>query len=117
MAKMATDHKFVSDGLLDASTVHSNEMAITTLSGELDIANVKIVHNLLNGAADVGARVIVCDISDLTFMDSTGVSAFLTFEKRMKLIGGTFTILGPTARVERLFEILGATSRLTILAA
>jgi anti-anti-sigma factor len=116
MASMATNHRFLSDGLLDASVVHSKDMAIATLSGELDTSSVPVAADLLNGAADAGARVVVCDITDLTFIDSAGVTTLLTFGKRMELIGGAFSILGPSPWIERLFEILGATSRLTILA-
>jgi anti-anti-sigma factor len=56
---------------------------------------------------DAGATDLICDISALTYMDSTGLSIFLAAHKRHEGTGGHFIVLAPMPQVKRLFAVAG----------
>jgi anti-sigma B factor antagonist len=58
----------------DATTV--------TISGELDLASVDQLSDAIRAAEESSRRSIVLDLSELSFMDSTGLSALLAARKR-----------------------------------
>ena len=51
-------------------------------------------------------------MSELAFVDSTGVSLFLSTRKRMQTLGGTFTLHSLTPNVRRVLRIAGVLSAL-----
>jgi anti-sigma B factor antagonist len=51
--------------------------AILTIAGELDIATVPRIRERLSAIIERGARRIVVDLRGVTFMDSTGLAAFI----------------------------------------
>ena len=68
---------------------HQTEALIIGIGGELDLATVPIFEETLEAAmakekADSGAggRLVVLDLLDLGFMDSSGLGAILAFEAR-----------------------------------
>ena len=59
------------------STVLCDEMALVAISGDLDISS---VHGLMRELAAItksSVPVVVLDISRLTFIGATGISAFI----------------------------------------
>ena len=84
-----------------------------TPSGELDVATVPTLEGELDAVADVDPDlVIVVDLTELTFMDSTGLHLLVRlserFPKRLRVINGS-------SSVERLLDLSGARDRLPII--
>jgi stage II sporulation protein AA (anti-sigma F factor antagonist) len=75
------------------------------LEGELDNATAPLFQEQLLGVA--ADRDIVLDIGLLTFVDSTGLSLFVTLHKRLESQGRTLVLLAPTPMARRLFQITG----------
>jgi anti-anti-sigma factor len=78
------------------------------LGGELDHATAPELRGPLDSAIDAGARAILIDLSDCTFIDSTGLSVLV--HARSRLIdadGGKLEICCPDPQVRRLLEITG----------
>ena len=48
---------------------------------------------------------MVVDLSDLGYLDSTGLSVFVTVQKRANAAGIDFRLSNPNASVRRLFQI------------
>lgn len=72
------------------------------LDGELDLATVDMLLAETQGAPQDGD--LVLDVSELTFMDSTGLRAILQIAQRRN--GGTCVVLKhPTPAVERVLGI------------
>lgn len=52
-------------------------------------------------------RLVVVDVSELTFIDSQGVAAFLHAQKEFEGQGNRLEVHGAQGAVRRVFEIMG----------
>jgi anti-sigma B factor antagonist len=84
----------------------SQGVAVVTVMGELDVSNSELLHDTLHNAIDAGNFEVVVNVEQLTFMDSTGLSAIVGAHKRLRATGGVLTVLAPTPFVVRLFQII-----------
>ena len=76
------------------------------LSGELDLSSAPELDRVLETAVEHGGAVLV-DLSELTFMDSTGINAFL--KAALSLSGrGCLVLHGEQDRVRRILDLVGA---------
>lgn len=75
------------------------------LSGELDMSSAPELDRVLEAAAEPGGAILV-DLSELTFMDSTGINAFL--KAALSLSGrGCLVLHGEQDRVRRVLDLVG----------
>lgn len=91
-----------------------SERTLMTLEGDLDLATAGQLHERLDELARAGITRIALDLSDLQFLDSTGLSVLLTEHHRVEALGGELVILSPTRRVRRVFQITGLDRYLNI---
>jgi anti-sigma B factor antagonist len=82
------------------------------LAGELDIASTPILEATIASLCDNGTSAIVLDLSELTFMDSTGLRAVLAADRLCGGKGHSFSVAGAGGPVRRLFELTGVTDAL-----
>jgi anti-sigma B factor antagonist len=82
------------------------EPGIVHLVGELDIATVPLADEALTAACDEASTVVV-DLSNLTFMDSSGVRLLLQRWATQRERQGDLILRQPTPTVQRLFDLLG----------
>src|SRR5207244_10935452 len=87
-----------------SATRHDDEIQLH-LSGELDLAE---AETLVDAARDAnGAGSVVLDLSALTFVDSSGVSALLSAAQLCRDRGQSFTVTGAHGVVGAVFRISG----------
>jgi anti-anti-sigma factor len=67
----------------------------------------RIAFGCLTLACLVGLTAIVIDLRDLTFMDTTGLRAFLAARNRAEENGRGLLLVGAKEPVRRIFEITG----------
>jgi anti-anti-sigma factor len=96
-----------SNELLGVSVDQAGSAAVFTLVGELDLSNTQRLYDEIRQVIDQGATQVTCDVAQLTFVDSTGISVFLTALRRLNEAGGTFVLRSPTPPVVRTLEIAG----------
>lgn len=79
------------------------------LIGELDEHYAKGVKEYIDGLVDgkSGIRKIVFNLSELTFMDSTGIGMLLGRYKRLKKMNLPSFIENPVYNVEKVLELSG----------
>lgn len=87
-----------------------NESAWLRLSGELDDASSPLIEEDL-AAAQYNHDSVVVDLSDLKFMDSSGINAFLNAEERAWATEGQIRVVN-VHKHHKLFVICGALSLL-----
>jgi anti-anti-sigma factor len=85
---------------------------VLSLAGELDMASADQVLEELDRVQSEGAAELVIDLSELTFMDSTGLRAILTADARSRLEGPKLTLVPGPEAVHRVFELTGMAGRL-----
>ena len=80
---------------------------VLALHGELDVAAAPQLEKLLEEIrSERHARVMV-DLSDLSFVDSAGVSVLIKAKKEAEEDGSQFVLRRPTAQVHRVFAVVG----------
>jgi anti-sigma B factor antagonist len=79
------------------------------LRGELDHATAPQLRGSLDEAIDQGGRSFLIDLSDCSFIDSTGLSVIVHARSRVLDEDGTgrFEICCPDSQIRRLLEITG----------
>jgi anti-sigma B factor antagonist len=74
--------------------------------GELDLAFRQVVLDAAAAPAVQGATVVL-DLSEVTFIDSSGLSVLAACYEASQRSGGRFVVRGPTGRVAYLLEVTG----------
>lgn len=74
--------------------------------GELDLATAPRLKWPLVDAIDAGARVLIVDLSAVTFMDSTALGVLIGIRRTLKL-GSRLAIVCTEPDVLKIFEISG----------
>ena len=85
-----------------------NSALKVTLSGELDEYTASCTREELDTifAKSVCNKIII-DLSELTFMDSTGIGVLIGRYKKMKNNNKQIYILNPNRQIEKIFEMSG----------
>ena len=78
---------------------------LLAVQGELDIATAPRMIAAFNEAFANLAHPLVVDLSDVDFMDSTGLALLMNAYRRVKRGGQGFAIVCPGGPISRVFEI------------
>lgn len=85
-----------------------NNMLIVTLCGELDEHTAKFTTNKIDELSSKASfRQVVFDLSELSFMDSTGIGVLIGRYKILKNKGIGVFITNPSAHAEKIFKLTG----------
>jgi anti-sigma B factor antagonist len=87
---------------------------VLAISGELDLAAAPTLEAELDRALAAGCALIVLDLKELDFIDSTGLSALVRGHQQAREAGIELGIVNPGAQAERLLSLTGLTERLTL---
>lgn len=79
------------------------------LVGELDLSTAPQLRDELARLAAGGATMVTVDLSELAFLDSTGLSVLTTGLKRLRQQGGELALRSPTPSTRKVLEITGLT--------
>lgn len=83
--------------------VRADPGGVLWLTGELDIAGIDEFQAAVDGALDT-QRELVLDLSELTFLDSTGIRAILVVANTVE---GGVVLRKPTPSVRRVLDLVG----------
>ena len=102
--------------LLSFQTTVTGDVAVVSLTGELDVAGSSLLeHELERIHADHTPNAVVLDLSGLDFMDSTGLRLVVLADNQAREQARRFALVRGKADVQRVFEITRMTDRLTFL--
>ena len=88
---------------------------IVSVSGEVDMGTAKRLTEALEGASDRTPLVVV-DLADVSFIDSSGLNALLQSQRALAGRGSVLKIVvPPTGVVRRVFEIANLTEPLHVV--
>ena len=83
------------------------DVTILALPAEIDVTNADEVREQLLFAANQGAAVLVADMSQTTFCDSSGITALVRAFRRANESGTKFRLVTTSPAVLRVLEITG----------
>jgi anti-sigma B factor antagonist len=78
---------------------------VIAVAGEIHASTAPQFSGLLTAAIDAGRTLIVLDLTDVSFIDSTGLSVLLNALRRVTHAGGRMSLVCTNPTVLRLFEI------------
>ena len=79
-----------------------------TLSGEIDLANAASVEHELRAAVSHQTSAVSVDLTDLAYIDSTGIRILFTFASRLKPLRIMLCLVVPLdSPTRRLIELSG----------
>ena len=89
------------------STSQVGDLAVVTVSGEVDLDTAsQLGDHALEAVRDVAPHVVL-DLTGVSFMDSTGLKVLLSIQRRAELAGGSFTVVGPSRSVRKILALTG----------
>ncbi|MGH8928274.1 MAG: STAS domain-containing protein [Acidimicrobiia bacterium] len=92
---------------LEISRAEKSDWAIITPAGEIDLATVGQLEDELNSAIAEDVKHVVVDLTEVTFMDSTGLRALLSAHQSLGGAGRRLALVVAGGPVDRLLEISG----------
>ena len=84
------------------------------VTGEIDIFTAPAFVQVVMAAIDAGHVQLIIDTSGTSFVDSSGLSAFVLVLKALSNHGGTLDVVGMVDRVHRLFTMAGLDQVITL---
>ncbi|ROO82884.1 anti-sigma B factor antagonist [Actinocorallia herbida] len=75
------------------------EATVVRPSGEVDVSTAPVLRRELERMIADGARVLVIDLTDVTFLDSTGMAVFVGVWQKLRNESGSFALAAAQRRV------------------
>jgi anti-sigma B factor antagonist len=80
---------------------------VERVSGDIDLAAAPALRSRLQDAINAGNAFIVLDLSELLFIDSTGLGVVVGAHRRAGEVGGEVRIAAAAPRVMRVLSVTG----------
>jgi anti-sigma B factor antagonist len=84
------------------------------VSGELDLATTPQLEQQVKAVLGDGARSVVVDLANLTFIDSTGLRLLLALSQQAREDGWKLLIVKPSEQMQTILKITGTGTELPI---
>ncbi|RYU09270.1 STAS domain-containing protein [Nocardioides iriomotensis] len=94
------------NGLTADVSTHGTQ-TVVALAGEIDLSNHVALRTALNDLIVGGSVDLVLDLTDVTFMDSTGLGAMIGTRRRVHAFQGSLAIVLTNDAILRVFEVTG----------
>ena len=88
--------------------------SVVLVSGEVDVSNADELRSALDGCLEDGATSLVADISEVPYIDSTGIGVLVGVAHRAGEKGARFEVARPQRNVARVLGLLGVGADLNI---
>jgi anti-sigma B factor antagonist len=85
-----------------------------SVRGELDMATAPQLSDAISSAASTGRQRVVLDLSSVTFVDSTGISALCLAQGALEERGAVLVLGSLSPQVQSALQIVGLDSRFVI---
>lgn len=89
--------------------------AVVTVSGELDLASGPELETELDRLCGPETQLVVVDLRQLAFMDSTGLSIIVRAHQRLAGEGCEMSLVKGSQQVQRLLDLTGVADRLRLV--
>jgi anti-anti-sigma factor len=93
----------------------ADQAAVIVVSGELDLASAPALEEELDRAVTNGADLVIVDLRELEFIDSTGLGLLIKANRKAEEAGRRFAIVRGQSQVQRLLGVTGIEQRLTLV--
>jgi anti-sigma B factor antagonist len=95
------------DGMLGIDTRTEHGRAVLAVDGEVDVYSAHLLHEALLPLPAAGHRLVVLDLSRLTFVDSSGLGVIVGGVKRARAARGGLALVGVPDHVLKVLRVTG----------
>src|SRR2546423_1574625 len=98
-------------------TIEQHDAAVhVVLTGELDISTAQLLEDDLRRVEAERPELIVLDLKDLAFLDSTGLRLLITADARAREDGRKLAIVRANPMIQRVLRLTRLDERLNVVA-
>lgn len=90
------------------------DAVLLAVSGELDIATAPELEQALDQISPEETKLVVVDLRELEFMDSTGLSTLVRAHQRLSEHDCELTLVKGPPQVQRLLDLTGVAERVRV---
>ncbi|MFN2496699.1 MAG: anti-sigma factor antagonist [Pseudonocardiaceae bacterium] len=101
---------------LEVHREREGSVAIVTFRGEFDYAETATAQDEIHAAEAEDPAILLLDLADLDFLDSSAVRVILQADGRARAQGRRLALITGTGPPHRVLSILGLTERLDVVA-
>ena len=101
-------------GTFETQASRTNGQAVVRVQGEIDLYTAPQLWETLDAAIAGTPHELVIDLSDVTFLDSSGLAVLVRAHKRLRPIAGSVVIRGAAEQVRMTLDVTKLTSLLTV---
>ncbi len=94
------------DALLTVTVTPKGKSARLHLEGQLDVATVTTLRTCLD-QLDPAFRTVLVDLGEVSFIDSTGLGAFVAARRSFEMSSRALLFCNPSERSRFIFELTG----------
>jgi len=95
----------VDDIRLETQVRDANGLSIIDVSGEIDLYTVPIFKNALTKTIEEGQNRLLVNMSQVSYMDSSGFGTLLGVTKKIRPDGGSVNLIGCNEAIHRMLKI------------
>ena len=101
----------------NVDVTREGEAELIAIRGELDLASGPALESELERISPAQTRLVVVDLRELEFMDSTGLSIIVRAHQRLAEDACELCLVRGTPQVQRLLDLTGVADRLRLVGA
>lgn len=91
--------------VLEFNVESGAEAQIIRISGEIDVYNSFEVKTAVEDLLRAGKKQIAIDLSQVPYIDSSGLGALITAQSRIDRDGGRFFLIRPSEQIRNVFTL------------
>lgn len=88
---------------------------MVVVSGELDLASGPVLEQELDGVHEAGSQLVILDLRELAFMDSTGLGVVIKAHAKAQESGRRLCLVKGPEQVQRLLSLTGVADRFDLV--
>lgn len=87
---------------------------VLTITGRLDASTVNILERALMRGLSQGARTVIVDVGEVTYISSSGLRVLLTARRQVRERGGDILLCSLSPNVRDVMSMVGFTTLFTV---
>jgi anti-sigma B factor antagonist len=97
------------DDTFEIREVGDGSIPVLAVTGEIDLSTAPELREKLVETAGKGDALVVVDLTEVSFLDSTALGVLVSGLKRMRATGGDLRLVVTRPNLVKVFEITGLT--------
>jgi anti-sigma B factor antagonist len=90
------------------------DRTVLEVGGEIDVYTAPALRERIVALVDGGTTMLIVDLTHVEFLDSTGLGVLVGALKRLRSVGGEFSVVCDQERLLKIFRITGLDRVFTI---